>query len=109
MRGRRSKQRRARPTALNEVLQVVLQEAESEMDAGGARVAAAWAAVAGGELAEETRVSRFRRGVVYIEVASPPLCSELSQFRAMSLLQGMRAKLDDEPPVKELRFRLGTF
>jgi predicted nucleic acid-binding Zn ribbon protein len=79
------------------------------MDSGGARVAAAWNEVAGSELAEETRVSRFRRGVVYIEVASPPLCSELSQFRAMELLQSMRTKLEDEPPIKELRFRLGTF
>lgn len=56
-----------------------------------------------------TRIAAYRKGVVVIEVSSPPVCAELAQFRRMEVLERLRRELREEVAVKELRFRLGAF
>ncbi|MFH0910536.1 MAG: DUF721 domain-containing protein [Planctomycetota bacterium] len=69
-------------------------------------VAVAWNDAVGAEIAGETRVRAFRDGTLYVDVASPVLQAELSQFYEPSLVQALQAGAP-KLGVRRIRFRLG--
>ncbi len=71
------------------------------------RLEEAWREVAGPQIAQATRMASFRRGVMEIEVVSPPLLHELAGFHKRRLLRDLQASLKGVT-VKDLRFRLGA-
>src|SRR5262245_9435233 len=66
----------------------------------------AWAGAAG-EHAVCTRVVALRRGVLEVEVNNGILLQELAHFHKRRLLETLRRTYSS--PIKELRFRSGTF
>lgn len=72
----------------------------------GRAVEAAWAEVAGEEVASRTRVGRLRRGVLEIVVQDSSLLHELVAFRKAELLRNLQRRLGGR--VRELRFRSGA-
>src|SRR5947209_4707275 len=70
------------------------------------RLEQAWAAAAG-DLARQTRVGSFRRGVLEVEVQSAVLLAELTQFHKRRLLAELRKQLTGVT-LTDLRFRAGT-
>ncbi|MCA9322421.1 MAG: DUF721 domain-containing protein [Planctomycetes bacterium] len=95
---------------IGEIVDALLRKTEAEALVPTQRVAAAWKRiVARDHKITRTRLANFRRGVAVVEVVSPPLCAELAQFRRDQLLASLRQELEDNPPVRELRFRLGAF
>jgi predicted nucleic acid-binding Zn ribbon protein len=64
-----------------------------------------WNEVIGPELGEKTRVTRWRDGVLTVEVDSAPLLQELDGFYKESLLESLRAAAPDLA-WRDLRFRL---
>lgn len=97
------------PQALGEILDSFLSKKESEVVAPRQRVEKAWLKICEGLNIQGTRVAGFRTGEVQIEVASPPLCAELSQFRRAELEHQLATELGSTNPVKSLRFKLGVF
>jgi hypothetical protein len=65
----------------------------------------AWAAVAGKEYLQQTKVSRVLRGQLVVEVENAPLLSELSGFHAAGLLSRLQTEFS-ELKIKGLKFRL---
>ena len=55
-------------------------------------IRAVWSRVVGGELARLTRVTRYRGGVLTVEVATAPLAAELGGFARQNLLDGFAAE-----------------
>lgn len=68
----------------------------------------AWLAAAGAEVGGHTRVASLRRGVLTVEVDSPPLCHKLASFDKERLLVAIKERVR-KSEVSELRFRLGAF
>ena len=68
------------------------------------KLQATWKDVVEEEVACCSRITSFRRGIVYIEVDSPALMYELSQFRKKEILEGIRnrTRLND---VEDLKFK----
>lgn len=97
------------PKILSEILGELLERQESEHVGPRRRVEAAWVAVARKLKLRGTRVAGYREGVAQIEIESPPLCAELSQFRRREVERAMEAELGEDNPIKSLRFRLGAF
>ncbi len=77
---------------------------------GGARskIRTMWETAAGPELAQETRPSTLRRGVLTVEVRSASLLAELSGFRTAEMLARVLA-VDPSGRVTGLRFAPGVF
>ena len=73
------------------------------------RLQAAWATLQAAGRLEGTRIAGYRSGAAIIEVKSPPLCAELAQFRRREILGRLREELAGDPPLDELRFRLGAW
>ncbi len=73
-----------------------------------AKLEAAWRTVAGEAIANDTRVTSHRRGVLEIEVKSGVLMQELVQFQKRSLLKGLREGLP-HLTFTDLKFRSGTW
>ena len=99
------------PVPIGEILQEFLARTEREKVQPRHRVESAWRTVWARESSDPdaTRVAQWRRGIAYIEVKSPPLCAELSQFRRRDLEAALRRELGDEVAVKRLQFRLGAW
>ena len=97
------------PETLGEIVRTVLEDKRRSQVEPRWRVMRAWETVAEARAIAGTRVATWREGIALIEVASPPLCAELIQFRRPELLDAMRAELDTNPPLKDIRFRLGAF
>jgi hypothetical protein len=72
------------------------------------RAREAWMAVAGEDLTTHTRVRSLLRGVLTIEVDSPPLCHRLAGFEKDQLLLAIKAK-PGGGEVSDLKFRHGAF
>lgn len=72
------------------------------------RVEAAWADAVGVQLAPETRVGAFRRGVMEVEVRSGVLIQELAQFQKRKLLTALRERLPGMT-ITDLKFRAGAW
>ncbi len=68
----------------------------------------AWAAVAGADVARETRVNALRRGVLEVEVRTGVLMQELSQFGKRTLLTGLRQALPGVA-LTDIKFRVGVW
>jgi hypothetical protein len=71
------------------------------------RLEQAWAAAAG-DVAADTRLGAFRRGVLEVEVRTAVLMQELAQFRKRALLTALRHGLPGVT-VADLRFRAGAW
>ena len=97
------------PQPIGEILHEFLREKERDAVDPRQRVVRAWSAAIADDPAPGTRVTTFRKGIVTIEVKSPPLCAELSQFRRRDLLSRMQRSMGDGVIVKDLRFRLGSW
>lgn len=67
----------------------------------------AWEVAIGPEQAGCTRVVGLRRGVLEVEVNNAILMQELAHFHKRQLLE--RLKDNYHSPIKDLRFRSGTF
>ena len=72
------------------------------------RLEEGWAEAAGPELATQTRVGNFRRGVLEIEVRNGVLLQELAQFHKRTLLAALRQKLRGTT-ITDLKFRASTW
>jgi predicted nucleic acid-binding Zn ribbon protein len=71
------------------------------------QVETVWALVAGPEVAGQTQVQSFRRGILEVIVANAVLLQELVHFRRRQLLEQLRQRLPGAA-VNELRFRTGV-
>ncbi len=67
----------------------------------------AWAAVAGPELARQTRAGALRRGVLEILVGNAVLLQELAHYQKRRLLEQLRDRLPGTR-LTDLRFRAGN-
>lgn len=72
------------------------------------RLESAWADAVGPQLAPETRVGAFRRGVMEIEVRNGVLIQELAQFQKRQLLTALRERLPGMT-ITDLKFRAGVW
>lgn len=68
----------------------------------------AWAAAVGEEHERQTRVVRFRRGVLEVEVANSALLQELANFHKRKLLQDLRKRLPNTM-INDIRFKAGSW
>jgi hypothetical protein len=68
-----------------------------------AELESAWRRVAGEGVAGQTRVVGFRKGHLWVEVASAPLRAELAGFRKAELLEGLRQRYTRRH-IADLRF-----
>ena len=71
-----------------------------------AEIGAYWSRAVGEEMAALTRPTRFRGGVLTVEVDSAPLAAELESFARDHLLHALQGEGLDE--LCELRFRSGS-
>jgi Dna[CI] antecedent DciA-like protein len=97
------------PESLGPILRAFLDDKRRLQVEPRLRVVRAWDDLAEAQGLRGTRVAAWRESIAIIEVASPPLCAELVQFRRPELLDAMREALDAQPPLKDIRFRLGAF
>lgn len=67
----------------------------------------AWEAVAGADIAAETRAVAVSRGVLQVEVSNAPLLGELVGFHRTRLLKLLKEKHPDLR-IRDLKFRLQT-
>jgi hypothetical protein len=92
---------------IGEIVDGVLKQARSGTAADErARLEEAWRKISDQVLLRHTRVGSWNRGVLVLEVKSPPLCSQLASFRSRRLLEDLRRELKEEIQVRELRFVL---
>jgi len=100
--------RRKGPEAFSDILQRVMRDVRPRGRRRRDKMLETWVAVAGPELAAETRPATLRAGVLTIEVRSTALLHELQGFRRDDLLDRLLTK-DSTGRVTGLRFRLGVF
>src|SRR5262245_28134902 len=74
---------------------------------GDAQLQSAWAAVAGGAIARQTRAVAIRRGVLQVAVASAPLLSELAGFYRAAFVEKLR-QAHSHLRIRDLKFRLDS-
>lgn len=67
-----------------------------------------WDAVVGNEVAAHTRVLRYERGVLEVEVDSGALLHELSTYYQPEILSSLRGT-EELASIRDLRFRAGSF
>jgi predicted nucleic acid-binding Zn ribbon protein len=63
-----------------------------------------WTSLVGDEIAAQTRISRFSKGVLTIDVSSSALLSELRNYLYESLVSSLSGRL--KRPVHTIKFRL---
>lgn len=101
---------RREPVQLGELVEDLVRRTREDSVDPLRRIEAAWSELAARiEGTADTRVAGFSRGVVSIEVKSPPLCAELAQFRRLRVLTDLRSAVGDTVKVKDVRFRLGAW
>ena len=101
---------RREPVHLGEIVEDLVRRTREESVDPLRRIEAAWSELAARmEGAGDTRVAGFSRGVVSVEVKSPPLCAEVAQFRRLRVLADLRAAVGESVRVKDVRFRLGAW
>lgn len=67
-----------------------------------------WVEVVGESVGQHTRILTLERGVLRIEVDSPPLMAELATFRKAEVLARLREALPSRN-VRDLRFMPGSW
>lgn len=80
-------------------------EAKERLDDHG--IYKRWPEIVGPERAALSRVVRCSRGVVTVEVASPPLLHELGAYLREEVLRAIRER-PELGPIHEVRFRAGA-
>jgi predicted nucleic acid-binding Zn ribbon protein len=96
------------PEPIGELIQPLLKELKIVGRRVGKELHRVWLETAGPDLAHRTRLVSLRSGKLVVEVDSAALLQELQSFRAPELLARLR-DLMPNPPVNEIRFRLGAF
>jgi len=104
--GPSSKDRGGPAERVGDILKRVLKDAGLDRPEQHGEIAEAWRDVAGPDVAAETVVLSFRKGVLTIQVSSAPLLSELTTYQREELLAGLRVRLAGTF-IDQLRFRLG--
>ena len=100
---------RRKPTPLGELIESYIRAKEAEVLEPRQRIEAAWARIVSAGLAPGTRVGGYRDGVLTVEVRSPPVFAELSQFGRRRLLDRLLEDVGGDAPIKDLKFRLGSW
>ena len=93
------------PTPVATTLAQLLRQGRAATSAG-TRLAAAFAAAAGGEIAAAVRVRGARAGRLRLETASPAMLAELRGFRAAGILARWPVAPPTVPPIHALDIRL---
>jgi len=106
LRRRRRQKRYIEPTALRDLVPVVLRGLRPQRLALE-EMGRAWAAVAGEATASRTRIVGLKAGVLTLEVASSALKHDLLTFRRNQLLIELRKMLPGAG-IREIKCRVGT-
>ncbi len=94
---------------LGDLLQGFLKQTSAGREIARDALEVHWRETVGPEIAETTRVSGFRDGVLAVEVASSALLQELATFYGASILAALKERGAPLPEIRELRFKLGAF
>ena len=95
----------AEATSIKKALDAFLKKSGLETLLKNKELCEAWEEVVGREVALQTRIVAFRRGVIYVEVASSGLYAELSTYYSGALTESMREKMGGGA-VRAIRFSL---
>jgi predicted nucleic acid-binding Zn ribbon protein len=95
-------------TRINDALQAYLETSGIEFLLKNQKVCNAWQKVVGQEIAPQTQVAGFDKGVLVIEVASSSLYAELSNFHLRALVEAMQREMKNKK-VRKIKLRLGHF
>lgn len=104
-----TKERKESAVPIGDILAEFLHAKEREAVRPIQRLEAAWKELQKTGRLDGTRVAAYRSGAAVIEVKSPPLCAELAQFRRREILARLQNELAGDPPLDELKFRLGAW
>jgi len=74
---------------------------------GDAQVQAAWAEVAGPEIARQTRALGIKRGVLQVSVSHAALLAELVGYHQVSLLAALQSRHGDLR-IRDFKFKLDS-
>ena len=96
------------PEALGPILSNVLSQSGVTRPLAMRRLAAAWRAAVGDDVAGHTRIVAYRRNVLEVEVDSPARLHELANFQKPTILMRLAAALESGH-VRDIRFRQGAF
>jgi len=95
-------------TRINDALQTYLKTSGIEFLLKNQKVCEAWQKIVGPEIAPQTRIAGFDRGVLTVEVASSSLYAELSSFHLQALVEAMQREMKSKR-VRKIKLRLGHF
>jgi hypothetical protein len=65
-----------------------------------------WRDIVGEEIAASSRAIKYSRGVLTVEVSSPPLLTELATYHRKGILESIRARPGFEG-MQDIRFKAG--
>jgi hypothetical protein len=88
-------------------LRSVFPDPLKKMWAATQAAAECWAQNVPPEVAEQSRLASFARGVLTIEVFSASLLSEIRQFHQATILEQLRANWTADIPLVKIRYRVG--
>lgn len=100
-----SRRRTDEPQPLGSVLSQLFALRGYGRPQAGRQLQDVWREVAGGAIAEQTRVHNIRNGVLQVTVASSALLQELEGFHKWSLLERLAAEHADLR-IRDVKFRL---
>ncbi len=95
-------------TTIKEALKSYLKSSGLDTLLRNQAVLKAWQKVAGQEIAGQTRIVGFNRGVLTIEVASSSLYAELNTFYLKDLANSIQNEMGNRK-VRRIKLRLGEF
>jgi len=96
------------PKTLKDALGGFLKESGLGVKLRNKDVYAAWEKVVGPEIAEKTRVVKYSRGTMTVEVAASGLYAELEKFYLRDMLESMQKEMGSRK-VRKIKLRLGEF
>ena len=96
--------RRRTPLDMKALLGSLLQRVSFTGRSANEELTRAWEAAVGPEVALHTRVSAFRKNVVYVEVDSATWLHELGGYHKASILEALKQRRPGMA-IRDLRFR----
>lgn len=96
-----------KPISLADALNEVIQKRGINRMQGDRQLHETWRAVAGEQIASNTKVGEVRGGSLHILVGNSPLLGELVSFHQKSLLKAMQTALPNMK-LRSLKFRLNS-
>lgn len=99
--------RQSSPKPISTLLKAEKREQGGNLAADMAAIENAWTKTVGPEMAKETEIYSFHRGVLTIAVGSSALLQEIRQFHKNALLSDMRDIWNASVPLVNIVYRLG--